>query len=128
MSGHVFASSGLTEVRVRVWVRGRGRGRVRGRVPLFGLIPLQDVPKGLPLPLSLSPYSTPTPNQDEPTGRQPFGRTYGRADLCYPRASQPACQITSALELFYQADGTYNFEYSDAEIAEIVAPPPSPNP
>ena len=106
---------------------------------MFGLIPLQDVPKGLPLPLSLSPpspspspslspYSTPTPNQDEPTGRQPFGRTYGRADLCYPRASQPACQITSALELFYQADGTYNFEYSDAEIAEIVAPPPSPNP
>ena len=67
--------------------------------------------------------------EDEPTGRQPFGRTYGRADLCYPRASRPACQmINSALELFYKADGTYNFEYSDAEIAAIVTLPPSPQP
>ena len=33
----------------------------------------------------------------EGKGRQPFGRTYGRSDLCYPRASQPNCQITNRL-------------------------------
>mmetsp|Transcript_14418 Transcript_14418/g.34118 ORF Transcript_14418/g.34118 Transcript_14418/m.34118 type:complete len:977 (+) Transcript_14418:69-2999(+) len=57
----------------------------------------------------------------EGEGRQPFGRTYGRSDLCYPKASQPNCQMTnSALELFYKGNGTYDFEHTDLEIAAIV--------
>ena len=59
---------------------------------------------------------------DAGNGKNSFGRTYSRRDLCHPRASQPDClMLNNPLELFYYANGTYDFEtYSDAEIAEIV--------
>ena len=40
-------------------------------------------------------YASSGPTQDEPKGLQSFGRTYGRSDLCYPRASQPKCQMSN---------------------------------
>ena len=67
-------------------------------------------------------YASAGLTEDEPTGLQSFGQTYGRANMCYPKASQPDCLMTNyALELFYfSASGTYDFDYTDAEIAEIV--------
>ena len=42
-------------------------------------------------------YASSGLSEDAPEGegRQPFGRTYGRSDLCYPKASQPNCQMTN---------------------------------
>ena len=40
-------------------------------------------------------YASSGLTKDAPKGLQSFGRTYGRSDLCYPRALQPECQMTN---------------------------------
>ena len=52
-----------------------------------------------------------------------FDQSYGHGDLCAPPATRPSCTfINYALELFYlSASNTYNFDFTDAQIAAIMS-------
>jgi len=54
-------------------------------------------------------------------GDEVFDKAYTREDLCYPASARPYCPyINDPLELFVTADGNYNFDFTDEEIASIV--------